>query len=400
MKKGVVISLLLILAVILGIALIDAGAKRPINWNKTFNFRDKIPYGLYVFHSEIGDILGSDKEVSDFGESIYEILDSTTIENASGKAIVEVVEYLFYDDLDTKVILDFVKNGGEFFISSTEIGESLLDTLGLQIEPLRPSLFNPSATNVRYSLGNDTSRMMLDKVDNFLIFSKLDPKTCTILGSIHARGRAIPNFIKVKYGKGNLYIHTLPEVFSNYSMLHEQRYDYVSKALNVLQSKEILLSDFYFDWEQPKTPLRVILTKPGLMQAWYILLVALVLFMLFKSKREQRAVKVVLPEPNLSKEFAKTIASLYYENGNPGNMMMKKIEYFLFSIRTTYNLDTLDLLNEKYIKQLSAKSSVSKEETYALMNLINAYKERDNCTLEELKIITQQIEDFKLKANI
>ena len=399
MKRGNVFAILLLVAVVLGIAIIDSSSKRPIDWSKSYNFRDKIPFGLFVFHQEISNILGEEKSLSDYTETIYELfMDSTHIDN--DRAIINVAEDILFDTPTTKYTLDFVKNGGEIFLATTGINEALLDTLGLAIETLDYVIFRPTDDRVTYSLVGDTARVKLKKVDSFAIFSKLNSQNSTILGYTHARGRAIPNFIKVSHGKGALYLHLVPELFTNYHLLQKPSYELASQALGVLKNSKVLLIDNYYDWDQPRTPLRVILTHPGFAQAWYLLLAGLLLLLIFKSKREQRAVKVVTPEPNLSKEFAMTIGNLYYENGTPGNIIQKKIEYFLFTIRSNYHLDTLELLDSKFLKQLSLKAGVDLDETTQLFTLLDNFRNKEQGSIEDLKNINSKIEAFKQKANI
>jgi hypothetical protein len=312
---------------------------------------------------------------------------------------VDIYEFHSTYDYDTEVILDYVENGGEVFMSGKSFSDEFLDTLGLYFELLDYAKFRPTPGSVFYTLGTDTTKVFLDKVTNFPAFTKLNPENTTILGYINARGRALPNFIKISRGKGAIYLHLVPAVFGNYYMLQEKSYNYVSKAINVVKSKDIWLSDYGYKWDEPRTPLRVILKNPGFAQSWYLLLIGLILLLLFKSKREQRAVPVLLPELNKSKEFAQTIGNLYYENGAPGNIIQKKIEYFLFDIRNNYQLDTLSLYDERFIKQLSSKAGIDIQETQQLLELINMYRHKKNASIEDVKIINQKIEDFKQKAN-
>ncbi len=400
MKKSIWIGLLLVLTVAIGIALIDAGAKRPINWSKTYNFKDKIPYGLFVFRNEAPRILGADHVYEDFGETLYELVDRLDSVRDYNAVLVDVYQYASYDNLDAKKILDYADAGGEIFVASTYIGDELLDTLGIKAEALQYKLFVPTDKNVSYSLGQDTGRLYLDRVSDFNVFSKLNAKTCTILGQLHSRGRAIPNFVRVSHGKGAIYLHLVPEVFTNYHLLQKGGYEYVSRALRVIKNKKVLFSDYYFNSGQSATPLRVILTSPGFSQAWYLLLFGLFVLLLFKSKREQRAVKIVRPESNLSKEFAKTIGTLYYENGDPGNIAHKKIDYFLYAIRHHYHLETLDLIDDKFLRQLSLKSAVGLEETTALFSFLHGCRTRNSFSIADVKDINRKIEEFKSKANL
>lgn len=400
MKKNLLIGLLLLITVTLGIAIIDAGAKRPIDWSKTYNFRDKIPYGLYVFRQEVPHILGQQRSYTDFGQSTYELISELDSTRDYDGAIIDVYENIGFDALDAKKVLEYVRKGGEVFLSTEYFGEELLDTLGIQAETLNHSVFFPTDENIRYSLGKDTARIRLDKVTGFRIFSKLDPSTCTVLGHLHSRGRAIPNFIRVTHGSGSLYLHMLPEVFTNYHLLQHNGYDYAARCLQLIRNRKILFSDYYYNWEQSRTPLRVILANPGFYQAWYLLLLGLLLLLIFKSKREQRAVRVVRPEPNLSKEFAKTIGTLYYENGNPGNIIHKKIDYFLYAIRSSYQMDTQSLLDDKFLRQLSLKTTVSLEDCKSLFSYLDGCKSRNDFSIDEVKVVNNKIEEFKSKANL
>jgi hypothetical protein len=74
MSKNTWLGLLLLIVVFVGIALIDAGAKKPIDWRESYLFRDKIPFGTFVFREEIPKILCDNRTFTDFGESIYELM--------------------------------------------------------------------------------------------------------------------------------------------------------------------------------------------------------------------------------------------------------------------------------------------------------------------------------------
>jgi hypothetical protein len=400
MKKSIIVWIVLLIAIVLGIALIDASATRPINWQKTYNIRDKIPFGLYVLHEELPNIMGADRQIHDFGRTFYE--EMATLDSAKnyGAALIEIDDYMGFDQEETNKVLDYVAKGGEIFLSAKYYNPLLLDTLGLAVEGLDYGRFLPTADRVTYSLGDDTTRIKVDKIEDFQIFSKLNAGNVTVLGHLHSRGRAIPNFIQVNIGKGYIYLHCLPEIFTNYHLLQEESYDYATKALHVIRHPDLRFSDLYYAWERPRTPLRVILGNPGFYQAWYLLLVGLLVLLLFKSKREQRAVAVVKPEPNLSKEFAETIGNMYYENGNPANIIHKKIDYFLFSIRALYQLDTMELLDDKFLKQLSLKAGVDKEETRQLMVMLERYRKVKNHHIDDVKIVNNAIEDYKQKAKI
>lgn len=399
MSRAMWIGVILLSVVFIGIALIDAGTKRPIDWSESYRYQDKIPFGTYVFRQELPNILADNRAYMDFSESFYELLTDKKTDSSENSAIIGIDVYSYLSNQDIDKVLDYVGEGGEVFLSAKEHSEALLDTLGLQQSELDYARFRPHPNRVYYTLGSDTSRLWMSKVNVFVVFSKLNPENSTILGSLVSQGKEMPNFLRVKWGKGFIYLHTLPAAFSNYYLLQEQSYDYASKAINVVNSERVWLVDKGGNSSEALTPLRVILQKPGFAQAWYLLLIGLLLFMLFRSKREQRSVPVIIPEPNKSKEFAQTIGNLYYENGTPGNIIQKKIEYFLFDIRNNYQLDTWKLDDERFVKQLARKAGVNIEETRSLLQLIIASRNKHNASLEDVKLINQKIEDFKQQAN-
>lgn len=400
MSRGVWFGIGLLVFVFLGIVLIDAGAKRPINWKESYLFKDKIPFGTYVFREELPNILSKDRTYTDTGDSYYELFYTDDSLAQVNSALIDIYEYHDLQDEQVDALLFYVERGGEVFLSGKSFSEQFLDTLGLYYELLDYAKFKPYVQSVYYTLGNDTTKLYLDKVTNYPVFSKLNPQTTTILGYLNSRGRALPNFVKVNYGKGSLYLHMVPAVFGNYYMLQEKSYNYASKVINVLKSQDVWLYDYAYSWEAPRTPLRVILSKPGFAEAWYLLLIGLILLLFFKSKREQRAIPVIIPEPNKSKEFAQAIGNLYYENGTPGNIIQKKIEYFLFDIRNNYQLDTLKLDDDRMQKQLSSKSGVNLEEIKHLLSNVEIFKNKKDASIQDVKNINQMIEEFKQKANL
>src|SRR5690606_4650102 len=86
-------------------------------------------------------------------------------------------------------------------------------------------------------------------------------------------------------------------------------------------------------------------------------------------------------------------------NGSPSNIIQKKIEYFLFDIRNNFQLDTLDLADERFIRQFALKAGVEVEEAKSLVQLIASYKNKTVSSMEEVKLINQKIEEFKHNAN-
>ncbi|KAF5308749.1 hypothetical protein FQR65_LT17972 [Abscondita terminalis] len=281
---------------------------------------------------ELGNILGNDRKIENTKKSVYETLEEDSL-HAKNTAFAFIGDYTdIMGATAIEKLLQFAKEGGEVFISTNYYSSNLLDTLNLSSAYLDVNNFSGFSLlgDINYSLVNSRKRIKYDKIEQTSIFDLIDSTNISIAGNAYAGKHAVPNFVEVSWGKGKLYLHHTPEMFTNYYMLQHQKYDYAASALKLIKAKNIIWCDNYYREGQPSTPLRMILSYEGLREAWYVLLFGLLLFLLFRSKREQRAVEVVTPEPNLSKEFAKTIGTLYYENGEPGNMIGQENRLFPF----------------------------------------------------------------------
>lgn len=386
----------------LTIALVDLTRDKQIDWTRTYDQREKMPYGLFFTRTELAKILGDEEvKVHDFHAMNYPDL-KNFLRGKENASLVYIVDGMYDGKEAVKELLAYVERGGEVFISTNSLPIDLLDTLGLHQEYYYPQNFNEviDFEDRPFMLTNGITAFYKD-LDYPGLFYEMDSLGMSRVGYFEAEDREIPNFVEVKRKKGRFLLHLEPLMFTNYYMLRQQNYNYAASALKLLSRREV----FWYDAlaksnDSARTPLRVLLQNDGLRQAWYILLFGLLLFLLFRSKREQIAIPIVEPEKNLSKEFAKTIATLYYESGNPGNLVQKKIEYFLYDLRVNFLLDTLALEEPSFSKQLASKTGVPLADCIQIITLVIKYRKITATTDQELIDVNKQIEEFKNKANI
>lgn len=396
MKGSVKFGVILLGAVLLLIGVIDITSKKPIIWDRTFDAKDKNPFGAYVLRQELKHII--DQRSVDVRRPLYEYLDST---KGTAMNLLFYTSYFSLGEAAKNKLLTYVARGGKAMIIAETIDYNLLDSLDIKVQNFygyKKGVEIKSHLSVK--LTNDNTKIHYRKSDLSAVFSKL-PKNTTILGGITYQDYLLPNFVEVKVGKGRLYLHLTPDLFGNYYLLNSaSQYAYAAKSLSYLNDKPIAWYDFKANRDQHRTPLRVLLTSTGLRQAWYVLLGGLILLLVFKSKREQRAVAIIKPEQNLSKEFCETIATLYYENGTPGNMVDKKIDYFLHDLRTRFHMDTLSLEENGFCEELAERSGVPLADIQHLIGLIIRMQRIQQHDLTGLRQINEIIEDFKHKAKM
>ena len=74
MSKSLKIYGVLLILLFGFIALVEFSAEKPINWAKTFNEKDKIPFGTYVINDQLKSLF-PDSEITYIRRSAYEYLD-------------------------------------------------------------------------------------------------------------------------------------------------------------------------------------------------------------------------------------------------------------------------------------------------------------------------------------
>ena len=225
-----------------------------------------------------------------------------------------------------------------------------------------------------------------DKGFEHYYFEHFNSNNTQVLGFQLFKNKEYVNYINVSYGEGNFFLHSQPYAFTNYHMLKENHADYVSKAFSYLDNETIFWdSSSSVKLNEIDSPLRYILSKPTLRAAWRLGVVGLLLFVIFMAKRRQRIVPVKKELTNTSVAFAKTIGNLYYQEGEPKDLIDKKITFFLEHIRKTYLLDTQHL-DENFKKRLYQKTGISKQEIDKLINYISFLINKKD--IHEVSLIT------------
>jgi len=115
-------------------------------------------------------------------------------------------------------------------------------------------------------------------------------------------------------------------------------------------------------------------------------------FVFFEAKRKQRPIAILNPPNNDSLDFVKTVGNLYYESGNHKNIANKKIQYLLEHIRGHFYLNTTDINDPEFHRQLSRKSGKPSLNVEGLMTMIGIVSQKDQIHEDELRVLNNKIE--------
>ena len=395
MSKTLKIYLGLLLFLFVALAVFEFTAPKPIDWTRTYNEKHSKPYGTLVLRKELTSLMPN-AEVQDIRVSPFEFFDDhydwiDSVYITSGTYIY-IDENNSVDESSAQELLDFASHGNRIFMSSHSIPQKFRDSLFLNTDydyNLKGKATMSFANRIL-----DKNEITIPKGLSNRYFSKLDADNTTILGYQEFDSIQHVNFIKVKYGFGEILLHLQPVAFTNHTILKDKKSIYAAGVLSYLQDETI-----FYDSRNKKgdelgsSELRFILSKPGLKMAWYVALLSLILFVIFNSKRKQRIVKIIKPVENTTVAFAKTIGNLYYETKDHNNLIAKKTTYFLEYVRRTYYIDT-QLLDEKFVKSLASKSGKEIEKVQKIINIILYLKAKPICTEDHLLQLNNAIEDF------
>jgi hypothetical protein len=214
-----------------------------------------------------------------------------------------------------------------------------------------------------------------------------------------------PNFVQLKAGKGNLFVHLAPLAFSNYFLLHRNNITYVENAFSVLSPRvNKIVWDEYFSsskrrggQQKDSNWLSVFLKYRALKWALLTALLALLLYVLSEMRRKQRVIPVINRPKNDSLEFVKTIGRLYHDKGDHRNLCRKMSAYFLDHVRTRYKLPTSNL-DEEFIRNLHGKTGVDEEELKGIVLFTQKLDTAEHITEKQLAWFHKQLESFYKKA--
>jgi len=376
--------------------------KRSFSWRETYDETSKQPYGAYVFYELLKDKYQSEKFVPIADSLVVDLpIDTTSFSEKAN--YVFVGSAMFTDSASTQTLLSFVEQGNNAFISSKSIPYDLMfyiyydecneiywddyaqvrDSMA-QINVLHPNLRNEENFQFKYLKQFSATNYNWNYIDPNVFCE--EENSFVELGQMND---FYPNFARILYGKGYFYLHTTPMAFSNLSLQEEQSLAYASKIIAHLDGEKVYYDTYnrisegvsrrrnerqnFFQNNRTfnnESELSYILSQPALRWAWYLTLALVLLYLVFRAKRQQRIIPVTEPNRNTSLEFVGTIGQLYFQQENHQKLARQKFKLWQNFVRDKYRITSKDL-DEDFVKRLAAKSDVSQSDIHAILQQYN-----------------------------
>lgn len=380
---------IVVLAVLFtGLFFLEYFKPEPVNWQPTFSRDDAIPYGSKALYKLLSQ--NRQEEITENRMSYYQYFRKA---KTSENCLVIISGEFSPDATDLEAILEFIGNGNTAFISCADLGEPFADSLNIE---LAHDYFNFQQNN---KAGYNFYNQHLHSDHDFKFSKNLYSSSFASFDTLGSTALAYnpqekTDFLKIPYRNGTVFLHLNPFALLNYNILDNNNHEYAEKVFSYISDRKILWDEYYKPGRgEASTPIRYILSQPPLKAAYFTLITALLLYLLFSSKRQQRAIPVINPPVNSSLVFAETIGRLYFQNRNHHDIAMKKVHFMLEMIRTKLFMQT-SKINEQFLISLSEKTSYPFEDVKKLFDTIAGIQQKSRINEIELKYLNKQIEKF------
>ena len=379
--------------------------------NESYRKSDKQPFGSFVAYKEFRHLF-NDRYVETVTDPFDEEWNNIKEYSADKKYSLYflITKNLVLNYTEVNAFMDYVKAGNDLFISADYVDSRLLENINCNTERM-----GEIADETRGIMHQTKVSMYFG--DNFNApaygyyyypflnaLSGYDTAFARVLGVNEIN---TPNYIILFAGKGRIYLHVAPRIFSNYFLLTGDNYKYFENVISYLRSdpKNIYWDEYYKNTSSSRrknnnsrtednfSSLSVIRQHPPLLWAFWLAIAGLLLYILFNVKRKQRVINIVKPNANTTVTFTETVGRLYLQKKNNSHIAEKMITYFYEHIRNKYFISTATI-NDEFINSLSGKSGVSKEKTQQLFSLIERIQSEENVDDAELLQLNTEIENF------
>ena len=314
---------------------------------------------------------------------------------------------------DLPVLLRYAALGHNVFVvaeSFREAGQTLLDTLGLRVRRVRLAtrrgargLPVPDSVTMRFTNPALAGpRYRLPGADADLHFEADSAHPRPAYGparSLAADAQGRPVLVRCAYGRGYIYLCTVPIAFTNQFVLRPATSQFAATALSYLPARAAWWDEYQKQGRLGnQSLLRLISGHEALNTAWYLLIIGGLLFVLVEARRRQRVIPTIKPLPNTTLLFTRTVASLYRQGRSHGAIAEKKIGLFMDYLRTRFQEPSPDFGDEQFRERLSQKSGVARPRIDALLRQVNFARTAPQLNDQQLLQLSRALSDFRREA--
>lgn len=332
-------------------------APRPYNWEESFSPRDAQPFGSLLFDSLMCASMPNGYEVKNM--SVY----ACSKENKTGRHNLLLVTKKDYSlpEADCKAMLDMARRGDNvMWVCASP--DALADSLGYRVwnsrwfdyqeikaeiknygHALCDTLFLPESEDYPACEIPVLSSMFgcsLDCEDVGYDYEAL--AAYPVWDNIEDAYCYTPVAIRVRYGRGNIYIVTAALCFTNYGMLDPHCRTFVLRMMNELSEYPVVRlyePDEDEEYYGAYGPLDFVYRNDCLRLAWQLFLAGAVLLLVVNARRRQRAIPLWEKSVNATADFLNQHASLYRKRTDHAPLLKRRYRAFSAELQRLWRVD-------------------------------------------------------------
>lgn len=372
---------------------------KPVNWSRTYEKDDKIPFGCYAIFNLLDKTYTGSVKTSQ--QDLYNLNESNEL---SAQTLLIINNNISLSKLEIKSLFGFLEKGNTVLLCANHFGRELCDTFQLNLQ----ANINSGASSIDSLLKKPAFELSYAHAPNNILkaysypevaresyFAEIDTALFTIV-SVNKKNK--PVLLETTIGKGKLLLSSVPDVFGNLFVVdHPNRY-YTYTLLSKVRNNTIIWDEYYKEFGQKKEGLLAfIFSNDALYMAYGITMLGLLFFMLFEIRRKQRAIAAITPLKNTTLEFVDVVSHVYFNSNNHKHIAVETIKYFYFDVSRKFNLRT-EHLDEAFYKALHHLSGIDEVKIRTLFAYCENLKQAPSLTQYDLLELNDRIANFKKQS--
>jgi hypothetical protein len=386
-EKRIVAGLVLLILVL---AIMEARVPRPTDWGTSYSRDHMKPFGAKLLYERFTDLFPAvtTDRTGWSGPSVHK--ESGHLPPC--RAFVN--DRLHFEPDAAERLLQHVHEGEHVLLAAHVFGGLLADSLRIGTDGPRSLWAMRDTGDVRF-VGDPR---MLDGV--FRLVRGSAGSAFTRFDTLHSRilavnGRSEPVLIETAFGEGRFVLCSIPLVLTNFNLLKNDNHRLAAAVLSTLPSRPLVWDEFYKTGRmEARTPVRYLLSQPPLRWAWFLSLLLVVLFILVHARREQRAIPIVLPPANTTRELAHTIGRMHWHQGDHAALARSMIVSFKDEVRQRTFLRAFEH-DDATTHHLAAKTGLSIDEVARRMAHWRAMESATHLSDIQLLQLSNDLHDFR-----
>lgn len=381
--------------------------KTKFAWEKTYGDGKTQPYDFGVFEQMVQ--LNTSKNFVLVSERLEDVLKASDVPKT---IYIRIGEQANYNQKEVDELLNFVEMGGQAWLSTENVSDNLLKEIGEVDSSFKFGVFRDSNVNIRVQDSrsksfeyNISTRGYGKKSINFdwRYLSGLSlRKNISPLGTVDG----VLNYVVISRGKGKLFLHSSPIMFSNYLLNNDSGYLHLSAVFEDFNFENILFDKINrnkelsnrSDNKRAASPLAYVLKQKPLRWAWYLILMMTILYFAFYTKRKQKFIPIWSVKKDFDCLWIDSLVALHLNKGDYKMLSALRMKLFMSHLRQVFKLSE-DQIESKDYKQIAIKIGGSEEQVKLLFEHYQLIQHSNRMSSERFIEWNKIVNELKKKTN-